>query len=209
MRKQAYLFLKRSMDIFGALFGLIFLSPLFLAVALLVRHKLGSPVIFRQERAGKDGKPFTIYKFRTMTDERDEKGNLLPDEKRLTKFGILLRQTRVDEIPELLGILTGELSIVGPRPLLISSLGLLSEFGKGRLKMRPGMTGWAQINGNTQLTIQEKEALDMWYVDHANLILDIRIIFKTIWVVFFGEKRDERKIREAFEHAQCSDRGCW
>ena len=207
MRKKAYFFLKRSMDIFGALFGLIFLSPLFLAVAMLVRHKLGSPVIFTQERAGKDGKPFTICKFRTMTDERDKEGNLLPDEKRLTRFGAMIRRIRLDEIPEILAVLWGDLSLVGPRPLLISSLDSLSEYGKRRLEMKPGLTGWSQINGNTQLTLEEKEALDVWYIDHANIFLDIGIIVLTFLVIFFGEKRNDIRIAEAFKYAKCLDRG--
>ena len=207
MRKKAYFFLKRSMDIFGAIFGLVFLSPLFLAVAMLVRHKLGSPVIFTQERAGKDGKPFTICKFRTMTDERDKEGNLLPDEKRLTRFGAMIRRIRLDEIPEILAVLWGDLSLVGPRPLLISSLDSLSEYGKRRLEMKPGLTGWSQINGNTQLTLEEKEALDVWYIDHANIFLDIGIIVLTFLVIFFGEKRNDIRIAEAFKYAKCLDRG--
>ncbi len=202
-----YPFIKRLMDISGALAGLVVLSPLLLVVAILVKKKLGSPVIFKQERAGYKGRPFTIYKFRTMTDERDKKGNLLPDEKRLTKFGAFLRKTRIDETPEMLWILMGDLSIVGPRPLLMSSLDMLSDYGKRRFEMRPGLTGWSQINGNTQLSIQEKEALDLWYVDHANLFLDIKIIFLTLCVVFFGEKRNEPHITEAFEYAQCCNRG--
>jgi len=180
MKKQAYLFLKRSMDIFGALFGLIFLSPLFLAVALLVRHKLGSPVIFRQERAGKKGKPFVIYKFRTMTDERDEDGNLLPDEKRLTKFGAFLRSTSIDELPELWNVLKGEMSLVGPRPLHMRYIERYSPEQARRLEIRPGMTGWAQVNGRNALTWEKKFKFDVWYVNNFSLFLDNKILFLTI-----------------------------
>ena len=187
MRKQAYLFLKRSMDIFGALFGLIFLSPLFLAVALLVRHKLGSPVIFRQERAGKDGKPFVIYKFRTMTDERDPDGKLLSDEKRLTRFGAFLRSTSIDELPELWNVLKGEMSLVGPRPLHVRYLERYSSEQARRLEIRPGITGWAQINGRNALTWEDRFTMDVWYVDRSNLFLDIKILFMTFFKVFKRE----------------------
>ena len=187
MRKQAYLFLKRSMDIFGALFGLIFLSPLFLAVALLVRHKLGSPVIFRQERAGKGGKPFVIYKFRTMTDERDKDGNPLPDEKRLTRFGAFLRSTSIDELPELWNVLKGEMSLVGPRPLHMRYIERYTPEQARRLEIRPGMTGWAQVNGRNALTWEDRFKMDVWYVDNRNLWLDIRILLLTMLKVFKRE----------------------
>lgn len=187
MRKKAYFFLKRSMDIFGAIFGLVFLSPLFLVVAMLVRHKLGSPVIFRQERAGKDGKPFTIYKFRTMTDERDKEGNLLPDEKRLTKFGAFLRSTSIDELPELWNVLKGEMSLVGPRPLHMRYIERYSTEQARRLKIRPGMTGWAQVNGRNALTWEDRFKMDVWYVDNRNLWLDIRILLLTMLKVFKRE----------------------
>jgi len=187
VRKQAYLFLKRSMDIFGALFGLIFLSPLFLAVALLVRHKLGSPVIFRQERAGKGGKPFVIYKFRTMTDERDKDGNPLPDEKRLTRFGAFLRSTSIDELPELWNVLKGEMSLVGPRPLHMRYIERYTPEQARRLEIRPGMTGWAQVNGRNALTWEDRFKMDVWYVDNRNLWLDIRILLLTMLKVFKRE----------------------
>lgn len=180
MRKQAYLFLKRSMDIFGALFGLIFLSPLFLVVALIVRHKLGSPVMFRQERAGKDGKPFVIYKFRTMTDERDKDGSLLPDEKRLTRFGAFLRSTSIDELPELWNVLKGEMSLVGPRPLHIRYIERYSPEQARRLEILPGLTGWAQIKGRNALNWEDRFKMDVWYVDNWNLWLDIRILLLTM-----------------------------
>jgi len=192
MKKQAYLFLKRSMDIFGALFGLIFLSPLFLAVALLVRHKLGSPVIFRQERAGKKGKPFVIYKFRTMTDERDEDGNLLPDEKRLTKFGAFLRSTSIDELPQLFNIIKGDMSLVGPRPEIPFHVDHFKHeipYYMARHQIRPGLTGWAQVcglRGNT--SIEKRIQYDLYYIYNWSLALDIRIIVKTIFGGVFSRE---------------------
>jgi len=187
VKKGIYLFLKRTMDIFGALFGLVFLSPLFLAVAILVRHKLGNPVIFRQERAGKDGKPFTICKFRTMTDERDKEGNLLSDEKRLTPFGAFLRSTSIDELPELWNVLKGEMSLVGPRPLHMRYIERYSTEQARRLDIRPGMTGWAQVNGRNALTWEDRFKMDVWYLDNRNLWLDIRILLLTMLKVFKRE----------------------
>jgi len=187
VRKGIYLFLKRAMDIFGALFGLIFLSPLFLITGLLVKSKLGTPVIFRQERAGKNGKPFIICKFRTMTDERNEDGNLLPDEKRLARFGAFLRSTSIDELPELWNVLKGEMSLVGPRPLHIRYIERYSAEQKRRLEIRPGMTGWAQVNGRNALSWEDRFKMDVWYVDNRNLWLDIRILLLTMLKVFKRE----------------------
>ncbi|HAG22521.1 MAG TPA: sugar transferase [Synergistaceae bacterium] len=175
------------MDIFGALFGLIFLSPLFLITGLLVKSKLGTPVIFRQERAGKNGKPFIICKFRTMTDERNEDGNLLPDEKRLARFGAFLRSTSIDELPELWNVLKGEMSLVGPRPLHIRYIERYSAEQKRRLEIRPGMTGWAQVNGRNALSWEDRFKMDVWYVDNRNLWLDIRILLLTMLKVFKRE----------------------
>jgi len=180
VKKASCLFLKRSMDIFGSLAGLFFLSPLFLLVALLVRRKLGSPVIFRQERAGKNGKLFTIYKFRTMTDVRDEEGGLLPDEKRLTIFGTFLRSTSIDELPELWNVLKGEMSLVGPRPLHIRYIERYSPEQARRLEILPGLTGWAQIKGRNALNWEDRFKMDVWYVDNWNLWLDIRILLLTM-----------------------------
>lgn len=180
MKKASCLFLKRSMDIFGSLAGLFFLSPLFLLVALLVRRRLGSPVIFRQERAGKNGKLFTIYKFRTMTDVRDEEGGLLPDEKRLTIFGTFLRSTSIDELPELWNVLKGEMSLVGPRPLHIRYIERYSPEQARRLEILPGLTGWAQIKGRNALNWEDRFKMDVWYVDNWNLWLDIRILLLTM-----------------------------
>jgi len=187
VRKEIYLFLKRSMDIFGAIFGLVFLSPFFLVVAMLVRHKLGSPVIFRQERAGKDGKPFIICKFRTMTDERDPDGKLLSDEKRLTPFGAFLRSTSIDELPELWNVLKGEMSLVGPRPLFLSYVERYSPEQSRRLEVLPGITGWAQINGRNEVSWDGRFKMDVWYVDNRNLLLDIRILLITLFKVLKRE----------------------
>ena len=179
--------MKRAIDIFGAISGLIFLSPLFLITALLVKNRLGTPVIFRQERAGKNGKPFVICKFRTMTEERDKDGNLLPDKKRLTRFGAFLRSTSIDELPELLNVLKGEMSLVGPRPLHVRYIGRYSPEQKRRLEIRPGMTGWAQVNGRNAISWEDRLKMDVWYVDNRNFFLDIRILFRTVCTVFRRE----------------------
>lgn len=181
------LFFKRFMDFILSLLAIIVLSPVYLIVALLVRIKLGSPVIFSQERPGKDEKIFKMYKFRTMTNETDEKGNLLPDEIRLKKFGKLLRSTSLDELPELFNILKGNMSIVGPRPLLVRYLPLYNEQQKHRHDVRPGFTGWAQCNGRNAISWEEKFDLDVYYVKHVSFLLDVKIIFKTVKIVLFRE----------------------
>ena len=158
-----------------------------LALALLVRLKLGAPVLFRQQRPGLHGKPFTLYKFRTMIGARDADGNLLPDAERLTSFGRFLRSSSLDELPELFNVLKGEMSLVGPRPLLMEYLPLYSEEQMRRHEARPGITGWAQINGRNALTWEDKFKLDVWYVDHRSLWLDIRIIVLTIWKILKRE----------------------
>jgi len=187
VRKGTFLFLKRAVDISGALFGLIFLIPLFLAAALLVRNRLGTPVFFKQERAGKEGKPFTIYKFRTMTDDHDEEGNLLPDEKRLTRFGAFLRSTSIDELPELWNVLKGEMSLVGPRPLHTRYIPRYSKEQARRLEVRPGLTGYAQVYGRGARTHEEKIELDVQYVERRSFLLDLRIIWATIRSVLGGQ----------------------
>jgi len=187
VRRGTYLFLKRVMDVSGALFGLIFLSPLFLATALLVRYRLGVPVLFKQERAGKEGRSFTINKFRTMTDDRDEKGNLLPDEKRLTRFGAFLRSTSIDELPELWNVLKGDMSLVGPRPLHTRYIPRYSKKQARRLEVRPGITGWAQVNGRNALSWEDRFRMDTWYIDNANFFLDIKIICLTVLKVLKRE----------------------
>lgn len=181
------LFFKRFLDFILSLLAIIILSPVYLIVALLVRIKLGSPVIFTQERPGKNEKIFKIYKFRTMSDDRDYDGNLLPDEVRLTKFGKLLRSTSLDELPELFNILKGDMSIVGPRPLLVRYLPLYNEQQKHRHDVRPGFTGWAQCNGRNAISWEEKFDLDIYYVDHISFLLDIKIILKTVKTVLFRE----------------------
>lgn len=180
-------FLKRPMDFILALLALIILSPVFLVVSILVRFKLGSPVIFKQQRPGLNERIFTMYKFRTMTDERDEAGNLLPDDIRLTKFGKFLRSTSLDELPELWNILVGDMSIVGPRPLLVQYLPLYSEKQKKRHEVRPGLTGLAQVNGRNAISWEEKFEYDVDYVEKIKLLLDIKIIYQTLLKVFVRE----------------------
>lgn len=171
---------KRLFDLAVAALALLLLSPLLGLLALLVRLKLGSPVLFSQQRPGLHGKPFTLSKFRTMTDKRDAQGNLLPDAERLTKFGKFLRASSLDELPELWNVLKGEMSLVGPRPLLMQYLPLYTPEQARRHEVRPGITGWAQVNGRNALTWEEKFALDVWYVDNHTLWLDWKIIFLTL-----------------------------
>ena len=181
------LFLKRLMDILGSGAGLVLLSPFLLVVAFLVRVKLGSPVFFRQKRPGLNGKPFMLVKFRTMTDERDEKGNLLPDEVRLTRFGQFLRSTSIDELPELWNVFVGEMSLVGPRPLLMQYLDRYTTEQARRHEVKPGITGWAQVNGRNALTWEEKFKLDVWYVENRDFSIDIKVLFLTLVKVFRRE----------------------
>lgn len=181
------LFFKRFFDFILSLIAIIMLSPVYLIVIVLVRIKLGSPVFFTQKRPGKDEKIFKMYKFRTMTNEVDENGNLLPDDKRLTKFGKLLRSTSLDELPELFNILKGDMSIVGPRPLLVRYLPLYNEYQKHRHDARPGFTGWAQCNGRNSISWEEKFDLDVYYVNHITFLLDVKIIFKTVKTVLCRE----------------------
>ena len=170
---------KRMCDLAIAVPVVVLAAPFLLALAVLVRLKLGSPVLFRQQRPGLNGCPFTIYKFRTMTDRRDAAGNLLPDGERLTAFGKFLRSTSLDELPELWNVLRGEMSLVGPRPLLMHYLDLYTPEQMRRHEVRPGITGWAQVNGRNALSWEEKFARDVWYVDHLSFWLDIKIIFLT------------------------------
>ena len=176
-------FFKRLLDLVLSLLAIIVLSPVLLITALLVRSKLGSPVIFKQERPGKNEKIFTLYKFRTMTDEKDEEGNLLPDEIRLTRFGKLLRSTSLDELPELFNILKGDMSIVGPRPLLVSYLPYYTEKEKHRHDVRPGLTGLAQVKGRNYIAWDERFKIDVEYVENLSFVLDIKIIFETVLIV--------------------------
>lgn len=172
--------MKRLFDIFAAAGALVVLSPVLLCVALLARRRLGSPVLFRQTRPGKNGRPFEMLKFRTMTDARDSQGRLLSDAERLTSFGRFLRSTSLDELPELWNVLKGEMSLVGPRPLLMEYLPLYSVEQARRHEVRPGLTGWAQVNGRNALSWEEKFAFDVWYVDNRTFWLDIKIILLTV-----------------------------
>jgi len=180
-------FFKRLFDIIASASGLIFLSPVFLILIYLIRKNLGEPVFFTQERPGKDGKPFKMIKFRSMRDAVDKDGNPLPDSERLTPFGKKLRATSLDELPELWNVLKGDMSLVGPRPLLMSYLPLYNEFQNRRHEMKPGVTGWAQVNGRNALSWDEKFAHDIWYIDHYSFWLDMKILFLTVKKVFIKE----------------------
>ena len=178
---------KRAFDVALTLPALIVLSPVFAIVALAIRVSLGSPVIFKQQRPGKNERPFTLYKFRTMRDARDAQGSPLPDARRLTRLGAFLRATSLDELPELVNVLRGDMSLVGPRPLLMEYLPLYSPEQRRRHDVRPGVTGWAQVNGRNALTWREKFALDIEYVDHVSVGLDLRILLLTIGSVVRSE----------------------
>ena len=172
--------IKRILDIILALIGLIILSPVFLILVLLIRVKLGSPVFFHQDRPGKDGKVFGLLKFRSMTDERDAEGNLLPDDKRLTHFGKILRATSLDELPEFLNILKGDMSFVGPRPLLVRYLPYYTEEEMHRHDVRPGLTGLAQIHGRNALNWEDRFRYDLEYVEHCSFAMDLSIVLQTV-----------------------------
>jgi len=178
---------KRLSDSILSVVALVLLSPILLTVSFLVQVKHGSPIFFRQRRPGLHGKPFTLYKFRTMTDARDRDGNLLPDADRLTGFGRFLRRTSLDELPELINVLKGDMSLVGPRPLLMHYLELYSPEQARRHEVRPGITGWAQINGRNAVSWEEKFRLDVWYVENGSLWLDLKILFLTVWKVLRRE----------------------
>lgn len=180
-------FIKRPQDILLSLMAMIVLSPVLLITAVLVRTKLGSPVIFKQKRPGLNEKVFTLYKFRTMTDEKDSDGNLLPDEVRLTKFGKLLRSTSLDELPELWNIFCGDIAVVGPRPLLVEYLSRYNEEQRRRHEVRPGLSGLAQVNGRNAISWEDKFKYDVQYVDHVTFLGDWKIIFRTVLNVI---KRD-------------------
>lgn len=179
--------MKRLMDITGAVFGLVLLLPVLAVVAFLIWRQMGAPVLFRQTRPGLHGKPFEMVKFRTMRDAADTKGNPLPDSERLTKLGRFLRASSLDELPELWNVLKGEMSLVGPRPLLMDYLPLYSPEQARRHEVRPGVTGWAQVNGRNAISWDQKFALDVWYVDNRSLWLDLKIIWLTIRKVFKRE----------------------
>ena len=179
--------LKRTFDATVALAGLILLSPLLLLLAACIRIKLGSPVLFSQIRPGKDGKPFRMVKFRSMTDARDADGNLLTDAKRLPPFGYFLRASSLDELPELWNVLKGDMSLVGPRPLLMDYLPLYNPEQYRRHAVRPGITGWAQVNGRNAISWEQKFVYDVWYVDNCSLMLDSKILLLTLKKVFIRD----------------------
>lgn len=181
-------FFKRPLDIICALLALTVFWWLYVIVAVLVKIKLGSPVIFKQVRPGKNEKIFNLYKFRTMTDERDENGNLLPDEVRLTKFGKFLRKTSLDELPEAVNILKGDMSVVGPRPLLVEYLPRYNAKQKRRHEVRPGLSGYAQVNGRNAISWEEKFDLDVEYVDEITFAGDAKIVFMTVFKSFFKQE---------------------
>jgi lipopolysaccharide/colanic/teichoic acid biosynthesis glycosyltransferase len=174
---------KRLFDLAVAIVGLLLLSPLLLAVAICVRWKLGGPVLFQQERPGLDGALFSLYKFRTMLDRRGSDGKPLPDEERLTPFGAFLRKTSLDELPELWNVVNGDMSLVGPRPLLSEYLDYYSQEQHRRHEVRPGLTGWAQFNGRNTVEWDERLAMDVWYVDNRTFLLDLKILWRTLLVV--------------------------
>lgn len=182
-----YPVIKRCIDIVGAGLGLIVLSPVLAVVAIAIWLDMGRPILFRQIRPGLNGQAFSMVKFRTMSNKRDSQGNLLPDEQRLTPLGKFLRKTSLDELPELFNVIKGDMSLVGPRPLLMQYLERYTPEQARRHEVRPGITGWAQINGRNAISWEEKFALDVWYVDNCSLWLDIKILAITIWKVFRRE----------------------
>ena len=191
---------KRIIDIIGSLAGLIILSPIFLIVSILVYTKLGSPIFFTQERVGKDGKIFKMIKFRTMLDSTNKFGELLNDEERLTPFGKKLRSTSLDELPELINVLKGEMSLVGPRPLLVEYIPLYSKHQFRRHEVNPGITGWAQVNGRNSISWTEKFKLDIFYVENYSFLFDIKILFLTVYKVLKKSdiNQSETETMEAF-----------
>jgi sugar transferase EpsL len=180
-------FIKRIIDVVFSIAVLLMLTPVLLITAIIVRAKLGSPVLFRQQRPGLSGRPFWLIKFRTMTGERDSAGNLLPDDKRLPAFGKFLRSTSLDELPELVNVLKGDMSIIGPRPLMMKYLGRYSLEQARRHDVKPGITGWAQINGRHAISWEDRFKLDVWYVDNWTLWLDLKILLRTIAAIFKRE----------------------
>ena len=179
--------MKRLVDFSVTLLGMLAITPLLITLGILVRTQLGSPVLFRQPRPGQHGKPFMMYKFRTMTDARDADGNLLPDAERITRFGRRLRSSSLDELPELWNVLKGDMSLVGPRPLLMQYMGCYTPEQARRHEVRPGVTGWAQVNGRNNVKFSERLKMDVWYVDNRSLLLDFKIIFLTFFCVLRHE----------------------
>jgi sugar transferase EpsL len=191
---------KRLLDLISSFASLMLLSPFIIVIGLLIYQRIGFPVIFKQVRPGLNEKPFSIFKFRTMTNEHDANGGLLPDCDRLTRFGKFLRSISVDELPELFNVLKGEMSIVGPRPLLMQYLDLYTTEQARRHNVKPGLTGWAQVNGRNAISWEEKFKLDVWYVDNISFLLDLKIIFLTIWKIIIREgiNKEGHATMEAF-----------
>lgn len=179
--------MKRSLDLFVSFFALIIMSPCMLFLALLIRWKLGKPIFFKQQRPGLHGKPFYLYKFRSMNNKKDSYGKLLPDQQRITSLGLFLRRFSLDELPQLINVVKGDLSLVGPRPLLMEYLPLYSEEQAKRHLVKPGITGWAQVNGRNSITWEEKFELDVWYVDNQTFLLDLKILWLTLLKVIRSE----------------------
>ena len=200
--------IKWVLDRLMSAIALLILSPLMLIVTLAIYTCMGRPILFKQPRAGKNNRIFTCYKFRTMTNACDFEGNSLPDQQRLTKMGQFLRRTKLDELPQLWNVLIGDMSFVGPRPTLPEQVQDYDDFQKRRLLVCPGITGWAQVNGNIQLNWPERIFLDIWYIDHWSLWLDIVILIKTIAVVIWGEHPAKKVLEEAQIYANCSYRSC-
>jgi len=180
-------YIKRLLDLILTIPAFVLLSPVLIVTALLVRCKLGKPVLFTQQRPGLGGRPFKIFKFRTMIDERDANGQLLSDKQRLTRFGAFLRKTSMDELPELINVLKGDMSLVGPRPLLMQYLGHYTLEQARRHEIKPGITGWAQVNGRNNVKFSERLRMDIWYVDKASLLLDLKILISTVFSVLKRE----------------------
>jgi lipopolysaccharide/colanic/teichoic acid biosynthesis glycosyltransferase len=189
---------RRLLDLFAATVGGVFVAPLAIVVGLAVRVTMGKPVFFVQQRSGQGGRAFAMIKFRTMSDDRGPDGTLLGDRERVTRLGRFLRRSRLDELPELWNIMTGDMALIGPRPLLPTTINALGEAGRRRGAVKPGLTGWAQVNGNTLLEEADKIALDLWYVAHASLWLDLQIIAKTVVMILFGEKIDRQQLGRAY-----------
>ncbi|WP_074073057.1 sugar transferase [Rhizobium gallicum] len=197
--------LKRLFDVlFSVAAGLLAL-PILITLAMAVRIILGSPIMFSQERAGKERRSFRMNKFRSMGTDVDPDGKLLSDDERTGKFGRLLRRSRLDELPELWSIFIGDMSVIGPRPILLDKIHALGERGILRCSVKPGLTGWAQINGNTKLTDDEKVDLDIWYIENRTCLIDAKIIAKTVLVMIFGERRNEKHLAEAISAATRRD----
>jgi lipopolysaccharide/colanic/teichoic acid biosynthesis glycosyltransferase len=194
-RKRAAL--QRVIDLSTALTLGIVLLPVFVLIGIAIRFTMGAPVFFKQRRAGLEGEPFRIVKFRSMTDARDSDGKLLPDAERTTRLGRFLRRFRIDELPELFNVLEGNLSLIGPRPLLPETIVAFHEAGRHRCRVRPGLTGWAQVNGNTRLSDSDKLALDLWYIDNRSLAIDLGIAFATLAVTLRGERPNLSNIEAA------------